>query len=419
MKQYDPMQFVEVLSFTRYGGTAEEKRAAALIAETIADLGGKSEEMAFSIPASTYKSHVTRVTAPFTMELDTVPFGMCGAIPAPGKDLRFFYAAAGGERDYLGMGDDLSEYAVMVDQFFPETYERLCAKKAGAILVVMGRYYQNNEEAGMYRRKLRPHNLEHGVIPTFYINAKEATELVRNGAEQLHIELEQTDGETTSQNVLATIPGTDGAGESIVLTAHYDSLPICDGAWDNATGSAALMGLYAHFLKNPPKRTLRFIWTGSEEHGLLGAKAYVAQNEELLETICFCLNFDMCGTVLGSNTIKITGGKELEDFTEQFCREVGYSAKLSTGVHSSDSAPFADRGIPALGLSRYSQTTEIHTCRDTLFAIGADALAKNIRFAVQIAERLANAAILPVDRGMPDKIKEELDKYFQRTKTAK
>jgi len=88
-------------------------------------------------------------------------------------------------------------------------------------------------------------------------------------------------------------------------------------------------------------------------------------------------------------------------------------------VHSSDSAPFADRGIPALGLSRYSQTTEIHTCRDTIFAIGADALAKNIRFAAQIAERLANAAILPVDRGMPDKIKEELDKYFQRTKTAK
>ncbi|MBE5777198.1 MAG: Zn-dependent exopeptidase M28, partial [Clostridiales bacterium] len=152
------------------------------------------------------------------------------------------------------------------------------------------------------------------------------------------------------------------------------------------------------------------------EQGLLGSKAYIEQHEELVKSeIKFCFNFDMCGTVLGPNNICITGGKELEDFVELFCREVGYSARTRVGVHSSDSAPFADLGIPGLGLSRGTSTSEIHTCRDTMFPLGEKALKENIAFAAAIMERVVNAVLLPVDTGMPDNIKKELDKYFQRT----
>ena len=100
---------------------------------------------------------------------------------------------------------------------------------------------------------------------------------------------------------------------------------------------------------------------------------------------------------------------------ELFCREVGYSARTRVGVHSSDSAPFADMGIPGIGLSRGTQTSEIHTSRDTMFPLGEKALKANIAFAAQMIERVANAVLLPVDTGMPDSIKKELDKYFQRT----
>ena len=411
---FSPLEFVKNLSFVRYGGTPAEKQAAELIKAEIEKAGGQAELMPFQINASTYTSHVTKVVAPYELTIDTVPFGMCGNMPAPGKDLKLFYAERGVDRDFLGY-DDLSGYVVMVNSITLDVYKELVKRNASAIFSIMGKYYHNNAEAGMYSRNLRPKFLEQGVIPTFYISAHDATELLRNGAETIHIELEQTDGEATSHDVLAVIEGTEKPNESIVLTGHFDSLPIGPGAWDNATGSAALMGLYLYFKENAPKRTLRFVWCGAEEQGLLGSKAYIAQNEELVKNnIKFCFNFDMCGTILGPNNIFVTGAKELEDFADLFCREVGYSATFRTGVHSSDSAPFADLGIPGIGLSRGTQTAEIHTCRDTMFPLGEKQLKENIEFASKMISRVANSAVLPVETGMPDNIKTELDKYFQR-----
>ena len=411
---YSPLEFVKNLSFVLYGGTAAEKQAAEFIKAEIEKAGGNAEITPFQINASTYTGHVTKVTAPYELDIATVPFGMCGSIPAPGKDLKLVYVERGEERDLIGL-DDLSGCVVMVNALSLDVYKLLVKRNAAAIFTIMGKYYHNNDEAGMYARNLRPKFLEQGVIPTFCINAGEATELLRNGAETIHIELEQTDGEATSQNVVAVIEGTEKPDESIVLTGHYDSLPVGPGAWDNATGSAALMGLYLYFKENAPKRTMHFVWCGSEEQGLLGSKAFIEQNEELVKNnIKFCFNFDMCGTILGPNNICITGGKELEDFVELFCRETGYSARTRVGVHSSDSAPFADMGIPGIGLSRGTQTSEIHTCRDTMFPLGEKQLKANISFAAAMISRVANSVVLPVDTGMPDNIKKELDKYFQR-----
>ena len=412
---YSPYEFVKKLSFVRYGGTQEEKCAAEFIKSEIEKAGGQAELAPFQINQSEYRSHVTKVTAPYELTINTVPFGMCGSIPAPGMDLKLIYAERGTAMDFLEY-DDLSGYVVMVNAVTLEAYKELSKRKASVIFAIMGKYYHNNGEAGLYARNLRPKFLELGAIPTFCINAHDATELLKNGAEMIHIELDQTDGEAASQNVLAVIEGTGKKDESIVITGHYDSLPVGPGAWDNATGSAALLGLYLYFLENPPKRTLRFVWCGSEEQGLLGSKAYIAQNEELVkEQVKFCFNFDMCGTILGPNNVFITGGKELEDFVEQFLRETGYSAATKTVVHSSDSAPFADLGIPALGISRGTNTSEIHTCRDTLFPVGEKALKDNICFAAKIISRVVNSAVLPVDTGMPENMLKELDKYFQRT----
>lgn len=411
---YSPLEFVKNLSFVRYGGTPAEKQAAEFIMGEIEKAGGKSELAPFQINASTYTSHVTKVIAPYELDIATVPFGMCGNIPAPGKDLKLVYVERGEDRDLLGY-DDLSGCVVMVNSITLDVYKRLVKRNAAAIFGIMGKYYHNNDEAGMYCRNHRPKFLEAGVIPAFYISAHDATELLRNEAETIHIELEQTDGEATSHNVVAVIEGTEKPEEAIVLVGHYDSLPVGPGAWDNATGSAALMGLYLYFLENAPKRTMYFVWCGSEEQGLLGSKAFIAQNEELVKNnVKFCFNFDMCGTLLGPNNIFVTGTKELEDFADLFCREVGFSATFRNGVHSSDSAPFADMGIPGIGISRGTMTSEIHTSRDTMFPLGEKPLKATIDFASKMISRVANSAILPVETGMPDNIKKELDKYFQR-----
>ena len=85
---------------------------------------------------------------------------------------------------------------------------------------------------------------------------------------------------TTAYNTVAEIPGTDKAGEVVMLGAHLDSWHAATGATDNAIGSSIMMEA-ARILKTigvTPRRTIRIaLWSG-EEQGLLGSKAYVAQH---------------------------------------------------------------------------------------------------------------------------------------------
>lgn len=412
-----PYSVAERLSFLRIAGTDEEMRAANILLEEIEKLGGKGELMEFDIPAFDVKKCAISVKAPYEMELECAPYYL-GSTPEGGIDLKLMYAERGLPEDFDGV-DDLSDTIVMVNEFSYDVYKLLCEKKAAAFITIFGKHWDSNNNLDLVPRMTRMKYFDNGRIPGFQIWAKDATELVRKGAETIHIDLQIEDRKAKSHNVLATIPGTDKAKESIVITAHYDSVAIGTGAWDNATGSAAIMYIYRHFLQNAPRRTLRFVWCGAEEIGLLGSIAYVDQNPELIEKeIKFCFNFDMCGTVLGPNLVFVTGGDDLKHYAEQYCREVGKSVDIKQIVHSSDSAPFCDKGIPALGLSRGSKTAEIHTRNDIAFPLSAKQLEKDADFAAKMIERAANSARLPVDKGMNDTMKEALKKYFLRDKTT-
>ncbi len=411
------LSLVEKLSFLRTAGSPQEKEAANILMDEIAAAGGNGELHEFTIPSYEIDKCSFKVTAPFEKEYEVIAYGRSGSLPEGGATLKLIYAERGVEEDFIGI-TDLSDTAVIIDALNIEAYELLCSRKAAAFITVSGKYYQDLDAASAYSRAMRPNFLEKGCIPGFMISAKDATELVGLGANEVHLELLSRDLDLTSQNVLAVIPGTACPEESIVLTAHYDSVPVGTGSWDNATGSATLMYIYRHFLHNPPRRTMRFIWCGAEEVGLLGSKAYVEQKPELVSQIKFCFNFDMCGTILGSNRITVTGGEDLKTFIDQFCKEDGYSASINVRVHSSDSAPFCDKGIPALGLSRGSQTAEIHTKYDLLPTLGAKQLKANGDFAIRVISRVTNSVILPVKTGMPENVLKMLDDYFKRSKKS-
>src|SRR3954465_4828298 len=73
-------------------------------------------------------------------------------------------------------------------------------------------------------------------------------------------------------NVVGEIPGSDKAGEVVMLGAHFDSWHASTGATDNAAGSAAMMEAM-RILKQSGlrlRRTVRIgLWTGGER-GLFG-----------------------------------------------------------------------------------------------------------------------------------------------------
>lgn len=409
------LDFVEELSFVRVAGSPEEKKAAELVQREIElanAAAGKpgvcGELMPFSFPYAKVSRCSVKAQG---KEIACVPYLESGNID---RECRLLFLGDGTEIDFAGVGD-LSDTAVLLNKLTDEkTYKRLVEHHAAAFLLPKGKYYFSEKEASLYPLKLRDHFARNGVIPGFMIRSADAAALVRDETEQISLTLEQENYEAESQNVLAVIEGTDLKEESIVLTAHYDSVALGTGSWDNATGTAALLGIYRHFAANPPRRTMRFIWCGGEEQGLLGSKAYIAQNEKLLKEIDFCFNFDMCGTTLGTNVIFVTGEKELESFAEQYCKLTGYSAKIVPVVHSSDSAPFCDHEIPALGLSRETDSAEIHTIHDLMDTLSETAMERNVAFAIRMIGDVANAAVLPVKKGMSEERKKDLDKYFHR-----
>jgi hypothetical protein len=96
---------------------------------------------------------------------------------------------------------------------------------------------------------------------------------------ELNVQNRFFDATLDSFNVIAEIPGTDLAGEIVMLGAHFDSWHAGTGATDNAAGSAAMMEAMRILRASGVRlrRTVRLaLWTG-EEQGLIGAREYVKQ----------------------------------------------------------------------------------------------------------------------------------------------
>ena len=79
------------------------------------------------------------------------------------------------------------------------------------------------------------------------------------------------------ENVLAAIPGR--TADTIVLMAHYDSVPNAPGAGDDGAAVAALIEMTRIVKTGAPYRnTILLVFTDAEETGLLGAEAFFAES---------------------------------------------------------------------------------------------------------------------------------------------
>jgi hypothetical protein len=88
-------------------------------------------------------------------------------------------------------------------------------------------------------------------------------------------------------NVVADIPGTEWPDEYVIVGGHIDSWDGATGAMDNGTGVAAVMEA-ARLLSQSnarPRRTIRFMLWSGEEQGLLGSRAYIRQNTQLMKKV--------------------------------------------------------------------------------------------------------------------------------------
>lgn len=413
MKKADTYAYdlLKRLAFPRFGGTEHELRAARLLQEEIAALGGQSELEPFEIPAYEIRKASVTVTAPIPRTIGCVPWGFSGQLPEGGVELPLKYIEMNSPLAFRGL-EDLSGTAVLVNSLDEEMYRELVERHAAAIFEISyDKWYL--ADADLTPTEMRPRYLKWGTVPTFTVRSHDATAMMREGAATVRLELRQRSYTATSHNVVAVIEGTDPAGEWVAVTAHYDSMSITPGAWDNGSGAAVVMQLYRHFLKDPPRRTMRFIWCGSEEQGLLGSQAYVTQNKALMPSCRMCFNYDSCGSAIGENNIDFVGPEELEGLIRQICDQADFPSQVDAYIDSSDSAPFAHRGVPVVCPARcHWRSQEGHTGHDTLDTISPQKLWEMGEFSAGLIGHFVNAPEFPVAREIPAGDMERLVERF-------
>jgi Zn-dependent M28 family amino/carboxypeptidase len=98
----------------------------------------------------------------------------------------------------------------------------------------------------------------------------------------------------TGVNVIGRLEGS-GDGGSVVLSAHYDHIPNCPGADDNASGVAGLLEAARVLGGGGWERDLVVACWDEEETGLIGSDAWTDEAEDDGEEIEAAFVFEMIG----------------------------------------------------------------------------------------------------------------------------
>ncbi len=169
-----------------------------------------------------------------------------------------------------------------------------------------------------------------------------------------------------SKNVVALLPGKTRPDEYVLYSAHWDHLghcqaapdgdDICNGAVDNATGTAALVALaQANVKAGPTDRSQVFLAVTAEESGLLGS-AYYGNNPVFpFSKTVGGVNMDALSVAgLAKNVVVIGKGKsQLDAYLDRALSAQGRVSTLEPTpekgfYYRSDHFSFAKHGVPML-----------------------------------------------------------------------
>lgn len=176
-----------------------------------------------------------------------------------------------------------------------------------------------------------------------------------------------------SPNVVGMLDGSDAKlkSEYVVFSGHWDHLgigeadasgdKIYNGAYDNASGIAAILGIADVLTKIPakqrPKRSTVFFFPTAEEQGLLGAEYFAANPLFPLSKIAGNVNIDGVNFFGTTKDFSALGAERSS--LGVFVDEVAAERKMTVEgdmrpeqgfFFRSDHFPFAKAGVPAISL---------------------------------------------------------------------
>lgn len=263
---------------------------------------GLANVRAEPVPLVVWQRGETRATviAPHPRELVATALGNTVSTPPEGIEAELAYY-----RDFDALRNDAGDGArgriVFIDQKTERTrdgsgYGRAIlsriagaveASRRGAVAVAI-RSLGTDSDRIAHTGAMR-YDPQVASIPAIAVSVPDADWIAervlgRAGQMRLRLAMARTSRvEATSHNVIAEVPGTELAGEVVLLGAHLDSWDITPGAQDDASGVGIVTAAAKAVMDGGrrPRRTIRVVLFANEENGFDGANAYAAKYKDV------------------------------------------------------------------------------------------------------------------------------------------
>lgn len=407
-------ELLKKIGFVRMAGTPQEKQAAEILMDEVRAIGPEPVCEEFEIEDADITAAQLEILRPYSKTYTVTAYKLSESTPAEGLTAPFYYAENMTAADMANAEGKI----ILVNGFLNlDLYKKIIKSKAAAFITMSGNMLDTDENSDLFTRTLRSTMREFGNLPGANIRTTDAFDIVKNGASMAKLTVVNTPKKLTSRNVIATIKGSEKPDEVITFGAHFDSVEFSTGVYDNGAGSVINMEIMRHFVKNPPKRTVRFCWFGSEEIGLEGSKAFVRDHEEELKKDVYMINVDVAGSVIGYDIARVVATAAATSHADAFMKRKGYAVDVKQDIYSSDSIPFADKGVPAINFIRFGHQIGgafIHCRNDVIDHLSPESLERTTKFILDYSDEVINSAVMPIDRTVPPEMIEKVDKYLNK-----
>jgi Peptidase family M28 len=189
-------------------------------------------------------------------------------------------------------------------------------------------------------------------------------------------------------NIVARISGTKSTG-SVMLVAHYDSVPSSPGASDDSASVAAILEAM-HALRAGPqlRNDVIVLLTDGEELGMLGSAA-AANDASLMKDVRVILNFEMRGD--RGPSVMFESSRSNSWLIEALANApYPHGTSTSEAIHQrlcrdTDLAIFIERGSAGMNLAASGGILRYHTALDDVQNLSADTLQHQGSYALAMA----------------------------------
>lgn len=198
---------------------------------------------------------------------------------------------------------------------------------------------------------------------------------------------------TRARNVIAILgPST---GKALLLSAHYDSVPVGPGASDDGIGVATLLQIGWILKDRPLKRPVMLLFNEGEELGLVGARAFLA--DPLSHNVDSLLNFEARGVTGPARMFEtnVPNGPAMSVYASAV--RTPSASSLSTDLarlipNDTDVTTYKERGWLTLNSAITGNETHYHSPADDLASLNTKSLQDMGDEGLALATRLSAGA---------------------------